>query len=93
MPMAASTKLMPLAKMAWMRIALMCQNHALHYVQVLAHDMSIEYVDVYLAQTSILAPLIVALSKRTYLTPAYKWVFFSVIAGTVTEILRVIQYK
>ncbi len=49
--------------------------------------MSLQFFDVYLAQYSILVPLIMGLLRYKYLSKPYRWVLLFVIIGLITEIL------
>jgi hypothetical protein len=49
--------------------------------------MSLQFLDVYLAQYSILLPLIFGLLRYKYLSRPYRWIFLFVLMGLILEIL------
>lgn len=48
--------------------------------------MGFEYIDVYIAQFSVLIPLVLGILKKNYLTKPYRWILWSVALSTLMEI-------
>lgn len=49
--------------------------------------MTLKFIDVYLAQYSILIPLVFGLVKYKYLSKPYRWILLFVLLGLIMEIL------